>query len=370
MSDEQEAGDAVVGRRSRWVLVRRVLRVTIPMAFVVVTAWTVLDLVSQWAPPPRRTAQEAAAENDPSTVEIAVAADIGSDDQGKATLDAMAKADPDLHLALGDLSYAGQQSERPWCDLVRDKLGLVVPIQVLAGNHEEDSGEDGRIQEFADCLPDRMNSTGLYGSEYYFDIGKLARVILVSPDLTIDGEHYFYGENTPHEQWLVSAIDGAREAGITWVIVGMHKNCISVGEYYCNAYQEMFDLLIEKRVDLVLSGHEHTYQRSKQIASGRPGCPQVVIDEHDPDCVVDDGSDDEYRKGAGPVFVIAGMGGGELYDVNQDDPEAGYFTTVMGQNRNPRFGFVSLELSPEQVAAEFAGSSSGDFSDRFVIRSE
>jgi hypothetical protein len=213
-----------------------------------------------------------------------------------------------------------------------------------------------------------MNAQGVYGQEYYFDIGALARVIMISPDLTIAGEHYFYGDDNPHERWLVRAIDEARAKGITWVIVGMHKNCISIGEYYCNVYQDLFDLLIDKRVDLVMSGHEHTYQRSKQLATSRPACPQVVIDQHNPACVIDDGDNDEYRKGDGPVFLIVGTGGGDLYDVHEDDPEAGYFANAMGHNRDGRWGFVSLTVTDAELISQFVPSSHGQFADHFAIR--
>lgn len=351
-----------------WRSLRRVLRVAIPLTFVAVTAWTVVDLVSQGTPPRRPMAAETANSVEPGTVTIAVAADIGSDERAHATLEGMAAAQPDLHLALGDLSYAGEGSEREWCDLVRSKVGPVVPVQIVAGNHEEDTREDGFIENFAACLPDRMNAQGLYGREYYFDVGKVARIIMISPDLTIDGQHYFYGGGTRHHEWLVDAIDGARADGITWIVVGMHKNCISVGEYYCNVYQELFDLLIDKRVDLVLSGHEHSYQRSKQLAASSPSCPRVILESHNRACVVDDGADDEYVKGDGPVFLIAGMAGGELYDVYDNDPEAAYFAKVMGRNQEPRFGFVGLTLREADLTVEFMPSSPGDFKDRFVVR--
>jgi hypothetical protein len=240
-------------------------------------------------------------------------------------------------------------------------------VQVVAGNHEEDTGEDGRIAEFARCLPDRMGSTGTYGREYYFDIDRLARVILISPDLTIEGEHYYYGDDNAHERWLSETIDQARAQGIPWVIVGMHKNCLSVGEYYCNAYQDLLDLLVDKRVDLVLHGHEHSYQRSKQLSTASTRCPQVVLDAYDPDCVADDGADGEYRKGDGPVFVINGAGGGELYDVSTTDPEAGYFAATMGRNREGRFGFTALDISEDRLSARFAPSSAGTFEDGLTI---
>lgn len=343
---------------------RRVLRVVLPLGFVAVTAWTVVDLVAQGAPPPPGAAAEAP---EPTGVRIAVAADIGSDERGQATLQAMAEARPDLHLALGDLSYAGPGSEQAWCDLVRTTVGPLVPFEVLAGNHEEDTGEDGRLRAFTACLPDRLDAAGTYGTEYYFDIGDLARIILISPDLTVDGRHYYYGEGNEHERWLTAAIDSAREQGIGWVVVGMHKNCLSTGEYYCNAYQDLLDLLVEKRVDLVLHGHDHSYQRSKQLQAPRTGCPQVVVDAYDPDCVVDDGADAEHSRGEGPVFVVAGMGGGELYELHPDDPEAGYFARSMGRGKGGRHGFVTLRLEPEALTVEFAPSSPGSFTDSFRI---
>jgi hypothetical protein len=42
----------------------------------------------------------------------------------------------------------------------------------------------------------------------------IARFILVSPDLTINGKHYFYGASNGHFQWLRRRIEGARAAGI------------------------------------------------------------------------------------------------------------------------------------------------------------
>ena len=160
---------------------------------------------------------------------------------------------------------------------------------------------------------------------------------MISPDLTIEGEHYYYGAeddggDTPNLAWLEQAIDEAHDAG-RWVVVGMHKNCISVGEYYCDVYQDLFTALIEHHVDLVLSGHDHSFQRSKQISTG-PGCPEVVVDEFDPGCVAD--SAGAYRAGAGTVFVVAAAGGAELYDVHPDDPEAKYFAATMGRNTRGR----------------------------------
>jgi predicted phosphohydrolase len=291
--------------------------------------------------------------------------------RGRATFRAMAAARPDAHLLVGDLSYAGPDSARPFCRLVHDILGESTPIEIVSGNHEEDSGEDGRIADYAACLPDRLDAQGEYARQYYFDLGdKLARFILISPDLTIEGKHYFYGSDdagadTPQMAWLKRTIDDARAQDIRWVIVGMHKPCISIGEYYCDVYQEAFTALIDKKVDLVLSGHEHNYQRSDQIGTG-PGCREVVVDTFDEDCVADDEA--PYQRGGGPVFVITGHGGGELYDVHHDDPEVGYFARAMGANNsNARHGFSLLTLSPDKLELRVVGSSPGSFEDSFAI---
>jgi hypothetical protein len=70
------------------------------------------------------------------------------------------------------------------------------------------------------------------------------------------------------------------------VVVGMHKPCITVGRYVCDPGSDRFNLLVSKKVDLILSGHEHSYQRSKQLAhsagwaAGSPG-------GYDAGCVAD-----------------------------------------------------------------------------------
>jgi hypothetical protein len=304
---------------------------------------------------------------------VAAAGDFGIKDAGRATFDAMAESNPDIYLALGDLSYAGPDSAPRFCRLVRSKVGPDAPFEIVSGNHEEDTGGDGLIAEFAECLPDRLNAVGEYGRQYYFDVGRLARFIMISPDLTIEDVHYFYGRDdeggdTPNLSWLDGAIDEAHDAGIEWVVVGMHKSCISVGEYYCDVYQGLFSKLIEDKVDLVVSAHEHTYQRSHQITAPRDGCRSVVVDRFDRDCVVDD--DDSYEKGSGSVFVISGAGGGELYALHPNDPEAGYFAATMGKNSEPRHGFAMLTISQRSLRVQFIGSTPGSFADRFEIVNE
>jgi hypothetical protein len=122
-------------------------------------------------------------------------------------------------------------------------------------------------------------------------------------------------------------------------------------------------LLTAKRVDLVLQGHDHDYQRSKQLMCGRVGA-------FDAACVADTGADGLYTKGAGPVFVIAGTtGGGGLTSINATDPEQPYFARSMGgSSPSPGRGIVRYSVGPTSLTGEFVGSTT-TFTDSFTIRS-
>ncbi|MGH7424973.1 MAG: DUF7594 domain-containing protein, partial [Candidatus Methylomirabilales bacterium] len=181
------------------------------------------------------------------------------------------------------------------------------------------------------------------------------------------GDPYEYVKGNAHYSWMAGAVDGARAAGIPWVIVGMHRNCITMGVKPCDIGPDLQNLLIQKKVDLILQAHEHSYQRSKQLALGR-SCPEVLPGDFDPGCVADDGAGGLYEKGAGSVIVISGSAGRRLYPLDRSDPEAGYFARWMGSNSEPRRGFVRFEVSAEKIEARFVPSTPGTFADSFTIR--
>src|SRR5581483_3216441 len=205
--------------------------------------------------------------------------------------------------------------------------------------------------------------------EYYYDYpasAPLARMINISPNLAFPGEStYQYTPGSAHYTWLVNAIDSARSAGIPWVVVTMHENCIkagsAAGSTNCEIGADLQKLLVAKRVDLVLQGHTHTYQRSKQLALG-PACSTVINTAYDPDCVVNDGSSGSYTKGAGMVLVISGTGGESTGSVSTSDPDAKYFAKLSGSN----YGFVKFQVTATQLSARFVAAT-GTFSDSFTI---
>lgn len=306
----------------------------------------------------------------PTSFVFTAGGDFSVNSAVSAGLDLIPTTGASFHLALGDFSYSQLVPESAWCDYVKAHVGGTFPFEIVAGNHEDD-GPDGLIENFAACLPDRLgNITGEYGKEYYFDYPAatpLARFILISPNLTFsNGQKYTYGAGTARYNWLANTIDDARVAGLRWVIVGMHEDCLSIATKPCEIGADLMNLLISKKVDLVLQAHDHTYQRSKQLAHSAT-CPAVPVTVFDANCVVDDGSDGLYTAGNGTVFLIAATSGATEYDVNLLDPETGYFVKWMGLNADPRHGFMKYTVSDTAIAAEFIGSTSGSFTDSFTI---
>jgi hypothetical protein len=301
-------------------------------------------------------------------VTFAAAGDHGHTAAAEASLRLLAASRAAFYLALGDLSYGSVGAERAWCDFVAARVGPAYPFQLVSGNHEDDGMANGFIGTFAECLPDRMKAVGTYGAEYYFDYRGLVRIIMISPNLRVYGADYAYGFWDPYTMWLSNAIDTARSAGIPWVIVGMHKNCLTMGEKSCEIGSDLMNMLIFKKVDLVLQAHDHTYQRSKQLRFS-PSCPYLVPETFNPNCVGNQGAAGTYVKGEGPIFVITGTFGVDLHNIYPADPEAGYFVTAMGANRNPTHGFTRYAASATELSAQFLGIGDGPFTDRFTITS-
>jgi calcineurin-like phosphoesterase family protein len=338
---------------------------------------------------------------------FAAGGDMGCSPAAAATLEGIHRSGADFALHFGDMAYdqAAFPFEATWCAFVHARLGDAFPYEIVTGGHDLDEGDskgaqyEGSIDKYGQCMPDRMGATSEggagYGKEYFFDhpaARPLARFIIISPSITMpDGTVYDYTANPPsaHFRWLVDAIDGARAARIRWVVVGMARNCITAGEKHCEIGPDVLNLLVDKRVDLILQGHEHGYERSKQLTTG-PGCAAIPLGAQAPaGCIADDGSDGAYRKGAGPVLVIAGTLGIGQRPMYPEDPEAPDFVTLMGGgcpsgvadradgapraapgapcDPQPAPGFVKYTVSAQKITAQFLPNNTTGFTDSFTI---
>ncbi len=267
----------------------------------------------------------------------------------------------DFFLALGDLDYGETPTDAAWCDWVKaglPTLGPTYPFELVAGNHEDQNGADGYILNHAACLPDRLGSTlGVeqqYAAEYFFDYpagAPLMRVFMISPDLTIENVTYQYSLNDVHYRWLSDSIDAARAEGIRWVVVGMHYPCISASNSGCPIGQPLFNLLLQKKVDLVLGGHHHNYQRSKQLALAPGTCPSFVLGGFDQDCVV------RLRgRGHGEGGGHRRPGGRDVRTLRLVDQAGRPRTSILREHGWRANGIMTYTVTPDRLDANFVPS--------------
>jgi hypothetical protein len=286
----------------------------------------------------------------------------------KATAAAVKAQSPDFLIALGDLGY--DTTEKKWCDHWK-KTVQYNRLMLIAGNH--DSGEDpaGNINTYVNLCPRLgIDLKGDYGKQYYFDYPAdkpLARFILVVPGL---GGKYLgldtnYDKGHPGYDFTAAAIDDARAKGIPWVFVAMHKNYISMLEKHNEISEDVgntfMTMLLNKKVDVILQGHEHGYERSKQLTTAPQKCPVLVPKTFKQECVVD--SDDVLVQGAGTVIHVIGTGGQTLRSLNLQDSEAKYFA----KSDKTTYGFGKFTVTPTSVSFEFQPSFGGKLKDSYTI---
>ncbi len=307
------------------------------------------------------------------------AGDYGTGSAASANYNLIKTINPDFHVATGDFAYGGSPSS--WTNTVKSILGTNFPFEIVAGNHDAYNGASqwntyvtglpnkitlpdppSSVCQYADPDPFSGGSPVCqqYGVQYYFDYpvsAPIARVINIAPGGNVFNWHYTASTN--HYKWTSAAIDDARVRGIPWVFVTMHENCISSATKSCSFTSgieaDLMNLLISKKVDVVVQAHDHTYQRSKQLSC-------AVVNSYNSACV--SGSGSTYTKGLGTTFVINGLGGVSRYTVNSGDSENGYFQAWNSSS----YGIVKYTVSdnPMQLTAQYIPSS-GTYTDTFSI---
>jgi len=314
----------------------------------------------------------------PGSLAFSAAGDYGSWGGLRESLAQLEMSKSNFVLALGDLSYGGNtgyanSTEEAWCERFQKSFR---DVEIVAGNH--DVGQpplgEGDINNFTTYCPFTLNTkvVGEYGRQYYFDLpatNPLARFILISPDLIFDNTTYYdYHINEPHYNWTRDAIDSARAANIPWVIVAMHKPCISVGEHACETGTDLLNLLLDEKVDLILQAHNHNYERSKQLALNPSTCAAIQEHVYNANCIApnDGSSTGQYQQGAGSVIVVAGTGGREIIEFDPTNHYAPYFAAWMG-NTTAGYGNGVVNFNVDAGRIVMHTSFNGTYTDTFTI---
>jgi 3',5'-cyclic AMP phosphodiesterase CpdA len=298
------------------------------------------------------------------------AGDFGTGRSFRATVDAVQQRNPDFFIALGDLTQSST-GEEGWCRYWNERL-TSTRLLVVPGNHDTDIGRYVRY-----CgNPFQAMITGTYPWQYYFDYPPttpLGRFIAVSPSIA-NGAPVMtnYALGTPGFAFVAEAIDSARRRGLKWVVVAMHKNYIATfvkrNEVSTDRGRTFMTMLLDKRVDLILQGHEHGYARSKQLSTNPSTCPVLPVDGFNDACVVD--ADNDLVKGAGTVIQIISTGGKGMRLVERSDSEHRYFVDNFRDADSETFGFGEFHVSPADLSFSFVSAAGQPFTESFRIREQ
>jgi hypothetical protein len=169
-----------------------------------------------------------------------------------------------------------------WFDMM-EPFAARIPVMPAIGNHEYEKniGPISYLGRFT--LPEDE-------LQYTFDWGDV-RFVVVNTVL---------GMTDAQLDWLDRALAAARAARVRWLIVCQHFPLFgtTAGRGFNMPLILRESAVLDKHaVDLVLCGHDHVYERSYPVVGRKP-----VTDERT-----------HYRKGMGPIHVIAGGGGAGLY---------------------------------------------------------
>jgi len=121
-----------------------------------------------------------------------------------------------------------------------------------------------------------------------------------------------------------------------------------------------FNMLVQKKVDLIIQAHDNAYERSKQLALNSGSCPKIATDGngyvvYNSGCIVDSGLGN-YTRGLGSVVIVQGAWVNDLYGVNASASapanvaEAPFFAKLMGKNTPGNgLGFTKYTISASRI---------------------
>jgi hypothetical protein len=204
---------------------------------------------------------------------------VGTPSAGDTTL-AIERLGPLFNLVNGDLCYANlaQDRIRTWSDWFEwnSRSARYRPWMPAAGNHENELGNGpigfGAYQSYF-AVPDSGSSPQLRGLWYSFTAGSVRVISLNNDDVAFQdgGNSYVHGYSGGEQRrWLEAELaDARRDLNVDWVVVCMHQTAISTADRFNGAdlgiREQWLPLFDQYRVDLVVCGHEHHYERSHPL---------------------------------------------------------------------------------------------------------
>ncbi len=208
-------------------------------------------------------------------------------------------------------------------------------VYPVAGNHD-------LTVSLADAFELPTNGPGNDELNYSFDAGDAHLVALDSNPATFSDELL---------AWLEADLRASQRA---WKIVFFHHPPYGTTRHGGALWvrQAIVPILESCRVDLVLNGHEHAYERFYPIFRGR---------------IVGGFQNPAFTDPGGPVYVITGGGGGGLYAQGETpDPGAEFSPHLSAVFRSAHHA-VGVTVNRDEIAVRAIGGG-GELLDAFTLR--
>ncbi|NOK06021.1 MULTISPECIES: metallophosphoesterase [Myxococcus] len=251
---------------------------------------------------------------------------------------AMVKRQAELFVALGDNAYAAGTEAEIQNNLFVPMEALLaqVPFFAALGNHEYVTNQG---QPYLDNLYLPTNNPEGTERYYSFDWGHVHFVALDS-NCAVGLASADRCTRDAQKAWLERDLAGSTQP---WKIVFFHHPPWSSGEHGSQlSMRRHFGPIMEKYgVDLVLTGHDHNYERSKPMKG---------------DAVAGSGE-------KGIPYLVVGGGGATLRKLPGSKPD----WSVIRDNQ--AYGFLDVTVVDGTLTAQLLGVN-GDTVDRFTLQKE
>ncbi|KAF1755690.1 hypothetical protein GCK72_012140 [Caenorhabditis remanei] len=263
----------------------------------------------------------------------------------------------DLIIHIGDLAYDLHDQDGSTGDDYMNAIepfAAYVPYMVFAGNHEVDSNFNHITNRFT------MPRNGVYDNNLFwsFDYGFVHFIALNSE---------YYAEEMSKEsqkqfKWLEQDLASNNKK---WTIVMFHRPwyCSSKKKKGCHDDEDILsregltdkfpgleELLNQHKVDLILYGHKHTYERMWPIFNKEP------FKSSDPTHI---------KNAPAPVYILTGGAGCHSHEDPSDHIIQDFSVKALGE-----YGYTFLTVyNSTHLSTDFVDTSetTGKFLDPFVL---
>jgi len=281
-----------------------------------------------------------------SELDFVVAGDYGCDSKTRQTIKDMVEQDTDLAFALGDLS----EVKNPNCffDII-SKLDNKDKFKIALGESDTDSNEVRSSSRFSDFVRHFDLESPFYSFDY-----KNVHFLAMST-----GKSVFipYAPGSAQYEFINDDLSkAANNTNVDWIIVYGYRPFYTSPTIHpgTEVLREIYSPLFEKYgVDLVITSHNHNYQRSY---------PLVYNVEHSREPIIKDVNTSYYSMPGVPIYVGVGTASNNLYDFRGQAP---FMVTQFSET-----GFLHVNITKAEqnlLTGTFYNVGTGNYDDRFII---